>query len=136
MCGASTPRQRPQSRRGRRRDRLYADGAAAIGASLSLARHLGVDQQGALYIAEANNSRIRKLVKVCQRHHAADMPSANRQRGRPISRRMPVLDLRGTAADHGTVVSVRWANDRAVAEQRSGLQLDDCRISLQPGLNT
>src|SRR5581483_7160323 len=41
---------------------LTPDGAAAIGASFSLARHLGVDPQGFLYIAEANNFRIRKLV--------------------------------------------------------------------------
>src|SRR5262249_28214681 len=33
------------------------DGSAALGARLSLARHLGIDPQGVLYIAEANNFR-------------------------------------------------------------------------------
>src|SRR5262249_43461578 len=47
-----------------------------------------------------------------------------------------VLDLRGTAADNGTVVSVRWSNDRGGSGAANGTTSWTIPgIGLQPGLN-
>ncbi len=113
------------------------DGAAAIGASFSLARHLGVDPQGFLYIAEANNFRIRKLVNglagdVTPPTVAISDPTA----GGTFNATNAALDLRGTASDNGTVVAVRWSNDRGGSGAASGTtSWTVTGIGLQPGIN-
>ncbi|MGH9846054.1 MAG: hypothetical protein ACREEM_45720, partial [Blastocatellia bacterium] len=113
------------------------DGAAAIGASFSLARHLGVDPQGALYIAEANNFRIRKLVSglagdVTPPAIAISEPTT----GATFTATSAALNLRGTAADNGAVVAVRWSNDRGGSGAASGMtSWAVTGIGLQPGVN-
>jgi|GEM_PF-261746 len=113
------------------------DGAGAIGASFSLARHLGVDPQGFLYIAEANNFRIRKLVP--------GLPNDTTPPTIAISEPAPgptytspnaVLTLRGTATDNGAVVAVRWSNDRGGSGAAAGAtNWTITGVGLQPGLN-
>ncbi|MBI1765195.1 MAG: hypothetical protein HYR56_27600 [Acidobacteria bacterium] len=113
------------------------DGAAAIGASLSLARHLGVDPQGFLYIAEANNFRIRKLINgVPNDTTPPTLAITNPVTGPTYTAPNAALSLSGTASDNGSVVAVRWSNDRGGSGAAAGTtNWLITGIGLQPGLN-
>jgi uncharacterized protein (TIGR03437 family) len=113
------------------------DGAAAIGASFSLARHLGVDPQGFLYIAEANNFRIRKLINGVPNDTAPPtLAITSPVTGPTYTAPNAVLSLNGTAADNGSVVAVRWSNDRGGSGAAAGTTTwVTPGIGLQPGLN-
>jgi uncharacterized protein (TIGR03437 family) len=114
------------------------DGGAALGARLSLARHLGVDPQGFLYIAEANNFRIRKLVPGVANDAtpptiAISEPTTNTT----YIATNAVLDLRGTASDNGSVAVVRWSNHRGGSGAANGTtSWTIAGIGLQPGENS
>ena len=116
---------------------LAPDGSAAVGASFSLLRGLGIDAQGALYIAEANNFRIRKVINGVPGDTtppviAITEPTTASTYTAPTGS----LDLRGTASDNGTVVALRWSNDRGGSGAAFGTTLWGVNgIGLQPGLN-
>ncbi len=113
------------------------DGAAAIGASFSLARHLGVDPQGFLYIAESNNFRIRKLVNGVPNDTAPPTVAISEPTtSATFTATNAALDLRGTAADNGGVAIVRWSNDRGGSGAALGTNSWTVSgIGLQPGVN-
>ena len=116
---------------------LTPDGSAAIGASFSLVRGLGIDPQGMLYIAEANNFRIRKLVNGLPGDTtppviAITEPTTATTYTAPNGS----LDLRGTASDNSSVVAIRWSNDRGGSGAAFGTTLWGVNgIGLQTGLN-
>jgi uncharacterized protein (TIGR03437 family) len=112
------------------------DGVAAIGANLALARHLGADPQGFLYIAEANNFRIRKLVNALADDATPPTVAISEPLGPNYTAPNAALDLRGTATDNGTVVAVRWSNDRGGSGTASGTtSWTITGVGLQSGLN-
>jgi uncharacterized protein (TIGR03437 family) len=113
------------------------DGSAAIGARFALARHIGIDQQGALYIAEANNFRIRKLVNgVANDTTPPTIAISEPTSGSTYTAMNAALELRGVAADNGGVAVVRWSNDRGGSGSAFGVTSWSIPIvALQPGLN-
>jgi len=113
------------------------DGSAALGARFALVRHLGLDPQGVLYIAEANNFRIRKLVNGLAND---TMPPAiaiiEPATGATHTAMAATLTLRGSAADNDAVVAVRWSNDRGGGGAANGATAWSIPfVALQPGVN-
>ncbi len=113
------------------------DGSAAIGARFSLVRHLGIDPQGALYIAEANNFRIRRLVNALTGDTTPPAIAISEPTtGATYASMNAALNLRGVAADNGAIAVVRWSNDRGgggAAIGRDAWTISN--VGLQPGLN-
>ncbi|HEU0116448.1 MAG TPA: hypothetical protein VFQ80_17290, partial [Thermomicrobiales bacterium] len=113
------------------------DGSAALGARLALVRHLGIDPQGALYIAEANNFRIRKLVNgLTNDAMPPTIAISEPTSGSTYTAMSAALALRGVAADNNAVAVVRWSNDRGGAGAALGATSWTIpSIGLQPGVN-
>ncbi len=113
------------------------DGSAAIGASFSLARNLGIDPQGILYIAEANNFRIRKLVNgLANDAMPPTVAISEPTTGTTYTAMNASLALRGSAADNAAVAVVRWSNDRGGGGAALGATAWSIpSVPLQPGLN-
>ncbi len=116
---------------------LTPDGASAIGAGIPLGLGIGIDTQGALLIAEANGFRIRKLVNALAGDTVAPTVAlAEPTTGTTYTSTSALLLLRGSATDNGTVVSVRWSNDRGGNGSASGTSSWLVpNVTLEPGLN-
>jgi uncharacterized protein (TIGR03437 family) len=116
---------------------LSPDGGGAIGAGIPLGLGIGIDTQGSLLIAEANGFRIRKLINgLANDTVAPTVALAEPTTGMTYTSTSALLLLRGSAADNGTVVSVRWSNDRGGNGSASGASSWLIpNVTLQPGIN-
>ncbi len=113
------------------------DGSAAIGARFALVRHLGIDPQGVLYIAEFNNFRIRRLVNgLVNDTLPPTIAISEPTTGTTYNAMNAVLELRGAATDNNAVAVVRWSNDRGGGGAANGTTawLIPSAV-LQPGVN-
>jgi uncharacterized protein (TIGR03437 family) len=113
------------------------DGAGAVGARIGSSSGVAVDPVGLLIFGDRTNNRVRKVLPGVPGDTVAPVVTitAPAPSGTFTASDNP-LTLRGTATDNGTIVSVRWSNDRGGSGAASGTtNWTVANVGLHPGLN-
>jgi len=117
--------------------RFYSgDGGLATSAGLS-ATGVAVDAAGIVYVADAENHRIRQLTPLPTPDTTAPSVAITSPTSGPAWTTLNgLLSLGGTAADNVMVTQVSWSNDRGGSGAALGTTTSwYTRIALRPGLN-
>jgi uncharacterized protein (TIGR03437 family) len=114
------------------------DGAGAVGARIGSSSGLAIDPAGLLIFGDRTNNRVRKVLPGVPGDTAAPVVTITSPTitGGTFTATSAALELRGTATDNGTVVSVRWSNDRGGSGEANGTtNWTVSGIGLQSGVN-